>query len=374
MDYFYQCDDLLPMSFFRLTMAATLLGGCAMGGWCADFPGAVSSAAVGGVQLTIKGRSDTPVTPSLLPGIEFAGRVGEVFEVGADELSLQAVGPVNWGADQFAGLYYLRFTSGDRSGMYYTIIANDSSRITLRSDGDELSGVAAGDTFHIVRHWTLDLLFPPAETGTAANPLTTSVDFSGAGRRSEILLPDAVASGINLPPAARYFLTSAGWVADVPGYPAAGGTVLAPDSWFIIRQPEAVGQDAEWTVLGEVLAAAVLIPLTSRPEGKQDNPVGLMRPVPVRLADAGLETGFEESLGLAGFQKRDSLLVFDFSGPGFNKAAAKSYIRVNGRWVSESLGQPVADNEMLPAGAGLMIRKARNSLATTAWWKNLPDY
>jgi hypothetical protein len=38
------------------------------------------------------------------------------------------------------------------------------------------------------------------------------------------------------------------------------------------------------------------------------------------------------------------------------------------------MGQPVADNELIAPGSGLVIRKYRNAGATTARWTNLPGY
>jgi uncharacterized protein (TIGR02597 family) len=342
----------------------------------------ISSAPVGGVTLTIKGDSDTIVAVPLAASTEFTGKVSGVISGPAGFFSIKVAVVTNWTTDGFADFWYVRFTSGARRGMYYTIAANTTSQLKLETAGDDLSGVVVGDAFQVVRHWTLGTLFPPANSvppvdpdEARTNPLAASTDLTSAGRKSEILLPDTETAGINLPVASRYFFTMAnGWVADKTGYPASDNVILPPDSYLIVRQPASVAADVTWMFLGQVVTSAVTVPLATQASMKQDNYIGLIRPVAIRLADAGLETGFVDSVGLAGFQRRDTLLVFDNSVASHQKSASKSYFRRGGIWFSDATGHPVADNELLQPGSGFVIRKHLRPGASTAWWTNTVAY
>lgn len=334
----------------------------------------VASAPAGAVGLAIKGKSDTLLAVPLARRGVFHGSVDLAGVAAGNGFSFPVAGNPRWIANQFAGTFYLRFTSGARQGMYYTITANTAAGVTVDPAGDNLTGVLPKDTFQIVPHWTLGSLFPPASAGTAENPLTPSAGVAPADRRSEILLPDTVRTGINLPPASRFFFTSTGWVEDRAGHPAADDTILPPDGFFIVRQPPIVAADSVWLATGSVVGASVVVPLATQASGKQDNYVGLIRPVDVPLAQSGLQTGFVDSLGKAGFQRRDTLLVFDNAVAAYHKSAAKSYFRVAGTWYSDARGNPVADNDVLAAGSGFVIRKFERPAGATAWWTNSPGY
>jgi uncharacterized protein (TIGR02597 family) len=331
------------------------------------------SDAVGGVNLTIKGGSDSVLAMPLARSAAFSGKVSARAPAGTNAFTVNVAVATDWTVDQFKALYYVRFTSGVRNGMYYTITANTASQLKLDTAGDDLIGVAVNDTFQVLPHWTLGTLFPPTATGPSGNPLTASTDLTPAGRKSEILFPNMTAAGINLPIGSRYFFTSAGWVADKAGNPVADDTILPPDCLFIVRQPVGVA-DVPWLVLGQAVTANVVVPLATRAGGKQDNPVGLIRPLPVRLIDAGLQSGFVDSLGIAGFQRRDVLLVFDNSVASYNKSASKSYIRVGGSWFADGKGQPVANDDLLVPGAGIVIRKYKNASGASTRWTNVAGY
>jgi uncharacterized protein (TIGR02597 family) len=108
--------------------------------------------------------------------------------------------------------------------------------------------------------------------------------------------------------------------------------------------------------------------------GQQDNYVGLARALDVRLADSGLESGFVDSVGLASFQRRDILLLFDNTKAAISKAPAKMLFRYNGTWHQAAAGNPVADNELLLAGSGFVVRKYKQAGSTSAIWANNPSY
>jgi len=352
--------------FLPLFFAALVVGPVAHGQTVATDP-------VGAVSITIKGNSDTIVTVPLTSMPSYSGAVASTAAGAGTAFNLNVSGTTGWTANQFAGLYYVRMTSGAKNGMYYTITANTTGQVTVDTAGDNLSGIVANDSFKILKYWTLGTLFPPASAGTSANPLTASTGLAAFQMRSQILLPDNTSSGINLSSSGIYFFTtSGGWVSTTSGNPSASNVILWPDSYFVIRQPAAVASDITWTSVGSVLLTKLAIPLATQASTAQDNYIGITRPVDIRLADSGLETGFVDSLGLAAFQRRDTLLVFDNSASGFNKSAAKSLFRYNGTWYEDTAGNPIANDQLLLAGSGFVIRKYKN--APVSVWANTASY
>jgi uncharacterized protein (TIGR02597 family) len=332
----------------------------------------VATDPVGAVRLTIKGNSDTIVAVPLTVMPNYSGAVASTAAGSGSAFNLNVSGTSGWTTNQFANLYYVRMTSGAKNGMYYTITANTAGQVTVDAAGDDLSGIAANDTFKILKYWTLGTLFPPASAGTATNPLTASTGLAAFQRKSQILVPNNVSAGINLSPAATYFFTTAdGWVAADTGNPSATDTILWPDTYFIVRQPASITSDVSWTTVGSVVMSKLSTPLSTQPAAAQDNYLGLPRPVDIRVADAGLESGFTDSLGLAAFQRRDVLFIFDNTTAGFNKAPTKTLFRYNGTWYQATAGNPVANDELLLAGSGFVVRKYQ-SPSSTMWANNAP--
>ncbi|RPI61910.1 MAG: TIGR02597 family protein, partial [Planctomycetaceae bacterium] len=55
--------------------------------------------------------------------------------------------------------YYVRFTSGNASGLWTTITSNDVNGFTL-ADANVMNLVSVGDSFRVYKHHTLSSLFP----------------------------------------------------------------------------------------------------------------------------------------------------------------------------------------------------------------------
>lgn len=327
---------------------------------------------VGTVTLAIKGNSDTVLAVPLTSTVAFVGKVSTTAAAGTNLLNIVPTGTPGFTANQYAGKYYVRVSTGAKAGMFYTVTANTTGQLTVDTAGDTAT-LASGDGFQVLKYWTLGTLFPAGSGGTVANPLTASATAEPTARTSQVLLPDNTSTGINLPPAATYYFTSAGWFSAV-GNVAADDTLLYPDTYFIVRQPATVSTDVNWTVQGNVAMTKLATPLTTQATAQQDNFVGLPRPVDLTLATSGLENGFTESTGLAAFARKDLLLVYNNAQATFNKAAAKTFFRYNGNWYQATTGSPVANNEPLPAGAGFVVRKAATVGAPTAVWTNTASY
>ncbi len=334
-------------------------------------PAQVASGSVGYVNLSLLRDSDTIVAVPLAPGVEFTGKFGAITAGANGRFTAQLTTTPGFTTDQFKDFYYVRIQTGARRGMYFTIVANSATELTLDAAGYDFSTIAAGDYFSIRKYWTLATLFPPASAGTAANPLTASDGALGPQRRSQVILPDGSYAGINLPAAGVYYFTAAGWCQAVTGNPAADNVILHPDSYLTIRQPAAIADDATWSVVGSVVEEDQRVPLLTRKSGDQDNAVAVNRPLDLRLADSGLESGFVASVSTLGPGRRDQLLVFDNSLRAQNKPASAIYYRVGTNWIKAVSGNPAANSDVINAATGVVVRKYETPDAAPAEWLNV---
>src|SRR5205814_2182818 len=106
---------------------------------------------------------------------------------------------------------------------------------------------------------------------------------------------------------------------------------------------------------------------------KQDNSIGLPRPVTVSLGASQLiSSGAFASSPLPG-NRSDELLTFDNSAVTKNKSASAIYYYWNGAWrlVGAGNADVSASNVFVP-GVGFIIRKNTNS--TSALWTNSPTW
>ncbi len=336
----------------------------------------VTTDIVGFNQVTCLANSDTVLSvPFMKQPLAHQGAVGTTEDVAANRVRVNPTFPGTWTNDQFANAYYVRFTTGNKAGYWYDVVSNSSTGLLLDTNGDTLlgaQGLAAGDKYVLVEHWTLDNLFPSATQTT----INVSASNQAGDRKTEILLPNLTDFGVNLPPEGRYFLTAAGWRKDVIGFPAANTTILPPGSTFTVRHN--ASPTTSFTPVGVVLKARDVIPLATSTTTRQDNAVAIQRPVPVKLEDAGLGGAvFTPSLGHSTFQRRDELFAFDNSVAGLNKPASAIYYNVGGTWYRDAgliASNPVANAvTAFEPGSGLVVRKYRGD-GSTALWGNQATY
>jgi uncharacterized protein (TIGR02597 family) len=331
---------------------------------------------VGVVNITIKGNSDTIIAVPLTPNPDYSGKVTSAASGGANAFNLNVTGTTGWAANQFANLYYVRMTSGAKNGMYYTITANTTGQVTVDTAGDNLSTIAANDTFKIFKYWTLATLFPPASAGTPANPLTASASTSPLARQTQILITDPNVSGINnAASAVYYFIASSNWYKGGTNQ-IANDVVLYPDNSLIIRQPANITTDIKWASSGSVVLGNLAIPLLTKASGPQDNAIALTRPVDVKFSELNLGGAFMDSASTSPLTRRDQLFVFDNTVPGLNKPVSRIYYRVGGAWLKVVAGgNPVAaDSDVIRAGDAFLIRKYQSGTGASVVWTNTPTY
>jgi uncharacterized protein (TIGR02597 family) len=319
--------------------------------------------------------SDTRIAATLTRPPVFTGAVttplpgaGNVVTVsGSPSWTANQFGPVGGNSTHYA-IFGPAATTYAAEGKFFAISANGANTLTLDLAGDDISSVPANAQVQVIPYWTLATLFPPADANASFVPSPNSIN-----RQTEILIPNHAAPGINAPAASIYFFLTGAW--RKVGQPVTtdfGGDVISPADNFIVRN-KATGTSL--VNLGSVEVKAVTTPLATQVAGKQDNFVGLVRPVDVQLQQLGLITSGAFSASPNSISRTDELLVFDNVATGLNKPASAIYFYFNSAW--RKVGQPVTSNfdtDIIPAGAGFVVRKNQTAGGTTAFWKNTPTY
>ena len=283
-------------------------------------------------------------------------------------------------ADALANTHYLKFTSGTDQGKFYSVTANTDTTVTIDLNGGATTALS-GDTFVVIKIWTLAELFDPTvcttDPITTGNAIVASLSQLGTGRRTEVLVPDYAGDGVNLVPAGTFYVHAGIWKKQGGGATDFGAQQLPPDGCFIIRHPPAVTAATSYTILGEVEMGNFQIPLSTLSTGKQDNSIGLLRPIDVTLngLNLGGTPAFVDSLGQLGTQRRDELLVFANDATGVrNKVPVATYYRHAGIWKKQGGGATDFGNDIIPGGFGIMVRKYQTVDGSTAFWNNTPTY
>lgn len=287
-------------------------------------------------------------------------------------------------------LHYLKFNNGTHDGRWYDIIDNSATSVTIDLNGDNIDTVASGDAVVIAEYWTLDTLFPPAEATTdwtedPENPgtwvpnghaIVASVGTRAFERRTELLFPNTAGSGINRSSIASYFIFNNQWQQVNGDGSNAGSVIIYPDAIKIIRQRAVISHPTLYRCSGEVLATNFSIPLHTQIDGPRDTFVGLPRPVDLTLSELNLwESGaFVQSVGTRAFERRDELLIFDNSNAALNKSSAVSYFHNGTSWLAVGDNATNRDMDIIPAGAGFIIRKHQTAGGETAFWNNSAPY
>ena len=328
---------------------------------------------LGFVRLQTLPASDTVVACPLERQPEFCGKVASV--AGG---VITVDGTPAWTTNQFQfvdgsqpKIYHVRFTSGARAGAYFTVLDNATNSFTVDLNGDNLAQVVAGDGITISPYWSLGSLFQAADAGTSFE-----ISPSALSRRTEILIPNQAAVGINPSAAATYFFYSGAWrKVGAPITTSFSDTaVLLSDSWIVVRNRSFTGS---LTYLGSVLTSNVRIDLNSLAGVKQDNLVGLLRPIDVSLDASGLIASGAFRSSTDPTRHTDELFVFDNTATGINKNTAATYFYYGGAW--RKAGQPIDINygadPAFKAGQGAVLRKAANGIGPlTTPWVNTPTY
>jgi uncharacterized protein (TIGR02597 family) len=347
---------------------------------------------VGFNKVTCLSNSDTIVGVPLRKEGSFSLALTATPSVNGDSATLTfAPGSLTAGA---LNGHFVKFVDGDRTGRWYDIqaaplgTANTASAVTIRLNGDTLGGATTGNRVLIARYWTLDTLFPPsgATTGWTETPVGSGIRIpnghaivasstaSLTERKTELIFPDATGTGTNRLATDLFYITGGLW--RKPGVSGSqGNRIVLPDSLFTIRHLSSVNYATVFRSLGEVEVNEFDIPLATNVVGKRDTYVAIPRPVNVRLDQMNLvESGaFVTSPSASLTQRKDELLVYDNSVTQLNKIPSVAYYHTGGNW--RKSGTSTSQNDqIIPAGAGFVIRKFQTANGFTFIWDNTPSF
>lgn len=344
--------------------------------------GQATTKPVGYVTIECKSNSDTIVGVPLRKSADYAGTLGASPDTatvpGSAILTLSGAPGLTTNA--FANTHYVKFTNtqptaaaGD--GQWFVITSNTSSSLTVDLNGGSISA-ASGAGLEILKFWTLAELFNPAlsttSAGTTGNAIVASTSTTLLGRRTSLLIPNYAGVGTNLSASNTFFIHNALWKEQGQGDTDRGSFQLWPDSYFIIRHPSAVTASTNYTVSGEVESDQIDVGLATRSGGAQDNMIALPRPVNTTLNALGLggTAAFMSSTSTTLLGRRDQLLVFDNAATGINKSASATYFYHNGIWKIQGGGDTDRGADVIPAGAGFIVRKYQSAGGTANWDNN----
>jgi len=324
-----------------------------------------ASSPAGFVKLPLPGNSDTYVS---LPFMRPAAVSMIISSVSVNTISVS--GSPNWLTNQFVyaaavqtNTYYARFASGALEGHLYPISANGNNTVTLDLGTDSLATAVSGDAILIEPYWTLATVFP--------NGKGVNISPTLGNRNSEVLIPDLVNAGINLSSSKIYFFHNGLWKIVGQGNTDHGTDILQPNAHFIIRHN--VATNTTLIALGNVVGEKMAVPLRAYAGNRQDNTIGLARPVTLSLDASQLVSGGGFASSPLPGTRTDELIVFDNVAVQHNKSAAAIYYYWSGGWRRVGAGATlVGTDPVFAPGVGVIIRKNTNNAASL--WINSPGY
>jgi uncharacterized protein (TIGR02597 family) len=352
---------------------------------------------VGFTKTSCLSNSDTLVSLPFTRAPEF---VGAISGVAGNVITVS--GSPNWTPNQqfvyAAGSrpnhYYALIGGGGSSnpkeGHYYPITDNGSNTLTVTTTtANNLTGITANTQVLVIPYWTPATVFPASDVNISFTATTSTASY-----KTQILVPNAAAAGVNLPYLPAYFFSNnvdgtssnVGWRVVGNNTTDRGDDVLAPENYFVIRNANGA-PTLPLTSVGSVLTKKFAVGLITSATQAQDNPVAMVRPVDVTLNSTGL--GPADGSFVATQSPRDivnlkrvamdQLLLFDNAEAAIDKQPSKTYYylsaigKANG-WKLSGDGLTDHGNDLIPAGSAILIRKAKTAVAQTVFWTNAPTY
>jgi uncharacterized protein (TIGR02597 family) len=355
----------------------------------------VVSDPVGFLTTSCLENSDTFVSVSFTRPPEFVGAIQSI--AGS---TITVTGTPGWTGNQFvyaAGPqpkhYYALIGSGGTSnpkeGHTYFVSANGSNTLTVDTTADNLTGITANTQLLLIPYWTPATVFPASDANVSFTPTISSASY-----KTQILVPNYSASGINLPFTPAYFFSNnvdgtssnVGWRIAGDNTTDHGDDPLLPDGYFVVRNINGA-PTLPLKAAGAVLMKKLAVPLMVSSISAQDNAVSMIRPIDVALNTTGLNSAdgsFVSTVPSLSVRTppvlKDQLLVFDNSQAAINKQPSAAYYYFAAYSIRDAgwklVGGGLADhgNDAIPAGSGIVIRKAKNASGQTAFWTNAPTY
>jgi uncharacterized protein (TIGR02597 family) len=320
----------------------------------------VNSDIVGYVKRTLAAGSDTIIAPQLQRPVEYTGAVGSVVTSG-DNATLSCTGATfiangfQYVANTQPKTYFALVTAGTLTGTTFRVVSNGTGDLVVARDG--LTVVSADITAIELRpYWTLNTLFPSADSSVSFTP---STGVNSLSRRTQLVLPNFVGLGINRAPATLYFYnpTLADWVSTTVTGAKAGDTIIEPGQYIVHRNTGGTPVELNATAVGGLLTKSDSIYLATLSSASNDNPMALPRASDYLLSAIGFtDANFLQSTGKNSLTRKDQVLVYDTTGTGINRAPSKIYFKYLGAWYdTSSTGTPV--DPTIPAGSAIVVRK-----------------
>jgi uncharacterized protein (TIGR02597 family) len=322
---------------------------------------------VGFTTTSCLGNSDTYLGIPFTRPPEFTGTVQSITNS-----TLTVNGTPGWANNQFiyaAGTqpkhYYVLIGDGGainpKEGHIYALTTNGSNTLSVDTSFDNLTGVVANTKVTLIPYWTPATIFPLSDAGASTDSPPTY--------KTELLIPNTSASGINLPPAATYFFVSngsnVGWRLVGDNSTDHGDDPLLPDNYLIVRNANGA-PELPLTPTGTVLKSKVAVPILASGSQQQDNPVAMLRPLDMALDANGLAP-IDNS-----FVQGDQLLLFDNTQQKIGKQASRVYTFNDGwRLATDNLDH---SKDIIPSGSAMLVRKAAKLGGATVFWINAPMY
>ena len=348
---------------------------------------------VGFTTVSCLGNSDTFVSIPFTRPSEYVGAIASVAG------STITVSGTPFVANQFVYVpvtqtkhYYALIgpgTTNPKQGHIYFISGNGTGTLTVDTTSDNLTGIVANTQVLVIPYWTPATLFPATDANVSFTPTTSSATY-----KTQLLIPNYAASGINLPYSPVYFFSNnvdgtsgnIGWRVVGNNTTDRGDDPLLPDGYMVVRHQNGA-PSLPLVSVGAVLTKKVAVPLATSASQKQDNAVSMIRPVDVAIQDTGLsptDGSFVATPPVLTIKNRnppmkDQLLLFDNTQVGFNKAPSAIYYYSSGPLRSAGwklFGDGLANHgdDLIPAGSALVVRKAVTASGQTAFWTNSPTY
>lgn len=348
-----------------------MLLACAAVPWADAWAQSVSSSVVGFTSVEVAPDQDTVLAVTLHESLDFAGSTdGQVTVVGAT--ATVSLGDSYLGvADRFADSHYLKVLSGTERGRVLPVVGNSSTTVTVALEGTSVLAFEQGDQLAIIPWWTLASLLPPSMQPAEQ---VSSTDLP-PDRQLEILLYQG-GVGTSLSPTRVFYLAAGGWKESTLGFPEANGVRIHPHAALVVRARSG-GSAFRLFTLGQVNEHDSARLLETRIGGRQDNVLGLHRPVSTTLDDLwanGLDLAFDESASTAAEERGDELLVIDNEDGSRNRAPAATYFRLGGQWVRDEAGFPEAGGDEIAPESVLILRKAPSATGDPVLWIDSPNY
>jgi len=322
---------------------------------------AVSTDPVGFVSVTVPANSDAVLAVPLNRAAEFKGVIQSI-----SGNTITVAGTPAWTANAFAPgvtankTYAVQIASGAKEGMIGRITANGVNTLTITLDsGDDLASIgtvaapldpdgagplaAQADQVDIMPFWT------PSSLITSPPLATAILGFSNSG------------AGIDRGPGEVYAYDGSNWQDDVNGG-VSNHVVLPFGSSFVLRNNSA--STYSLSMVGSVPMTKFRVRISTLASNTpQDVQIGYMSPIPEPLTSLN----FPAVTG-------DSILGFDNSEAGIDKAPISIYAFDGTKWVDDVNGGDVPTTVMLQPGIGYVFRKNQTPSPQSVVWTHLPSY